>query len=153
MDAHHILYFLYLPQSFKFHSRMPTYQKRRFTCCFNFIVLQLLSSLVADDYVSRLLHLFFFLLQNSRWALMINKTLPTMRGTQSVLVLAESEKDRDNYSLNRQSPRWRPHNQVCMCILGSFYRNAGQKLQKMKNRGNKVGERRSCQANTTAQVT
>lgn len=51
-----------------------------------------------------------------------------------MLVLAESEKDRDNYSLNRQSPRWRPHNQACMCILGSFHRNGGQKPQKMKNR-------------------
>lgn len=71
---------------------------------------------------------FFFPAQNSHWALMINKTLPTMRGTQSALVLAESEKDRDNYSLNRQSPRWRPHNQAWMCILGSFHRNAGRKL-------------------------
>lgn len=136
--------------SFKFRALMPNYQKRRLTCCFYFIVLQLLSSPVADDYVSRLLH--FFLLQNSRWALMINKTLPTMRGTQSALVLAESEKDRDNYSLNRQSPRWRPHNQVCMCILGSFYRNAGQKPPRTKDRGNKAGERRSCQANTGARV-
>lgn len=65
---------------------------------------------------------------------MINTTLLTMRGTQSVLVLAESEKDRDNYSLNRQSPRWRPHNQDCVCILWSFRRNARQKPQKMKNR-------------------
>lgn len=58
---------------------------------------------------------------------MINKTLPTMSGTQSVLVLAESGKDKDNYSLNRQSPRWRPHNHASVCILGNFHEATGQK--------------------------
>ena len=95
----------------------------------------------------------FFFLQNSHWALMINKTLPTMRETQSVLVLAESEKDKDNYSLNRQSPWWRPHNQDCMCILGSFHRNAGQAPQKNEEPSNKVDGCRPHQANTVAWVT
>lgn len=118
-------YFLELA---KFHSPMPSHFKNILTCCFVCFVLSPLSSIAADDYA-----LCFFFLQNSHWPLMINKTLPTMRGTQSALVLAESEKDRDNYSLNRQSPRWRPHNQACMCILGSLHRNAGQKPQKTTN--------------------
>lgn len=91
--------------------------------------------------------------QNSHWALMINKTLLTMRGTQSVLVLAESEKDSNNYSLNRQSPRWRPHNRGCVCILGSFHSDglAGEKKIKWKkNRGNKVGKSWSHRGNTVA---
>ena len=95
----------------------------------------------------------FFFLQNSHWALMINKTLPTMRETQSVLVLAESEKDKDNYSLNRQSPWWRPHNQDCMCILGSFHGNAGQAPPKNEEPSNKVDGCWPRQANTGAWVT
>ena len=51
-----------------------------------------------------------------------------------MLALAESEKDRDNYSLNRQSLTWRPHNQACVCILGRICRKASQKSRKMKNR-------------------
>lgn len=75
-----------------------------------------------------------------------------MRGTQSVLVLAESEKDSNNYSLNRQSPRWRPHNRGCVCILGSFHSDglAEKKKKRNKNRGNKVGKSRSHWGNTVA---
>lgn len=91
--------------------------------------------------------------QNSHWALMINKTLLTMRGTQSALVLAESEKDRDNYSLNRQSPRWRPHNQDCVCILGSFHRKRRAKASENEEASNKVGKNQSHWANTVAWVT
>lgn len=52
-----------------------------------------------------------------------------MRGTQSVLVLAQSGKDKDNYSLNRQSPRLHPHNHASVCILGSFHVATGQTPQ------------------------
>lgn len=53
-----------------------------------------------------------------------------MRETQSELVLAESGKDKDNYSLNRQSLRWHPHNHTSVGILGSFDETADQRPQK-----------------------
>lgn len=63
-----------------------------------------------------------------------------MRGAQSELVLAESEKDKDNYSLNRQSLRWHPHNQASVCIIGSSHKAAGQQFYENEEPSNKIGE-------------
>ena len=57
-----------------------------------------------------------------------------MRETQSVFVLAGIEKDKDNYLLNRQSTRWRPHNQGSVCIFWSFHKAAGQQPHNLKDR-------------------
>lgn len=83
---------------------------------------------------------------------MINKTLLTMRGTQSVLVLAESEKDRDNYSLNRQSQRWRPHNQDCVYSVG-LPQKCRAKASENEESSSKVLESPSHWANALALVT